>query len=102
MKLSAFRKILLISLCTGGFVISASVRADVVKVSVNGMVCGFCVQGISKKLNNTGAVEKVQVDLEKKLVSFSTLAGKTLDDAAITKLITDAGYAVVKIEREKQ
>ncbi|MEY3903816.1 MAG: hypothetical protein RL189_3122 [Pseudomonadota bacterium] len=95
------RSILILSSMTGGLVMSGVAFADDVKVSVNGMVCGFCAQGITKKLNKTEAVEKVNVDLEKKLVSFSTLAGKQFDDAAITKLITDAGYSVVKIERTK-
>jgi len=85
-----------------GGIMSLHAHADVVKVSVNGMVCGFCAQGITKKLNNTQAVEKVNVDLEKKIVSFETLAGKPFDDEAIKKLITEAGYAVVKIERTKQ
>lgn len=76
--------------------------ADSVQVNVNGMVCGFCAQGITKKLNNTQSVEKVNVDLEKKIVSFETIQGKQIDDEAIKKLITDAGYTVVKIERNKK
>lgn len=95
------RQITVLSSLALGVLMSGIAFADDVKVSVNGMVCGFCAQGITKKLNKTEAVEKVNVDLEKKVVSFSTLAGKQLDDAAITKLITDAGYAVVKIERSK-
>ena len=90
-----------ILLLAGGLFVSQSALADVIKVSVNGMVCGFCAQGINKKLTKTGLVEKVNVDLEKKLVSFSTLPGKELNDESITKLITEAGYSVVKIEREK-
>ncbi|MEN9810633.1 MAG: hypothetical protein RLZZ488_2200 [Pseudomonadota bacterium] len=95
------RHITVVSSLALGVLMSGIAFADDVKVSVNGMVCGFCAQGITKKLNKTEAVEKVNVDLEKKVVSFSTLAGKQFDDAAITKLITDAGYSVVKIERSK-
>jgi copper chaperone CopZ len=86
----------------GGLTLNNRAFADVVKVSVNGMVCGFCAQGITKKLNNTQSVENVKVDLENKLVTFNTLAGKTLDDASLSKLLMDAGYTVVKIEREKK
>lgn len=75
--------------------------AEDVKVSVNGMVCGFCAQGITKKLTSTEAVDKVNVDFDNKIVSFSVRDGKQLDDAAVTKIITDAGYSVVKIERNK-
>jgi copper chaperone CopZ len=88
-------------LCVGGFMVQSAL-ADTIKVSVNGMVCGFCVQGITKKLNNTQAVENINVDIEKKIVSFRTITGKRLDDEDIKKVITDSGYTVVKIEREKQ
>jgi hypothetical protein len=57
-----------ISLILGGVLVTQTVLADDVKVSVNGMVCGFCAQGITKKLNKTEAVEDVKVDLENKLV----------------------------------
>lgn len=90
------------SLAFIGGMMSSIASADSVKVSVNGMVCGFCAQGITKKLENTQSVEKINVDLEKKVVSFQTRTGKQFTDEAIQKLMTDAGYVVVKIEREKQ
>jgi copper chaperone CopZ len=100
--MKSFKRIpTLLVLALGGLVITSTAFADLVKVSVNGMVCGFCAQGITKKLENTGLLEKINVDLEKKIVSFSTLPGKQFDDSSVTKLITEAGYTVVKIEREK-
>lgn len=90
-----------LALSFGGVVFGSAAFADLVKVSVNGMVCGFCAQGITKKLEKTGLLEKINVDLEKKIVSFSTLPGKQFEDTVVTKLITEAGYTVVKIEREK-
>ena len=44
-------------------------------------------------------VAKVDVDLDKKLVSIEIKDGATLPDEQITKSINDAGYDVVKIER---
>jgi copper chaperone CopZ len=100
--MKSFKRIpTLLVLALGGLVITSTAFADLVKVSVNGMVCGFCAQGITKKLENTVLLEKINVDLEKKIVSFSTLPGKQFDDSSVTKLITEAGYTVVKIEREK-
>jgi len=90
-----------LTLILGGALVAQSVLADSVKVSVNGMVCGFCAQGITKKLNKTEDVENVKVDLENKLVTFKTINGKEFSDKEITDLMTDAGYAVVKIERTK-
>lgn len=95
-----FKKIPILFLITGAFM-SAPALADNVKVSVNGMVCGFCAQGISKKLNKTEAVEKINVDLESKIVSFSIIKGKSLEDETIKKLLTEAGYSVVGIQRKK-
>lgn len=95
------RSFIQLSMVLGGFLVSQTVLADEVKVNVNGMVCGFCAQGITKKLNNTGAVENVNVDLENKVVTFKTISGKDMGDKEITDLITGAGYAVVNIERKK-
>jgi len=53
-----------LTLILGGALVAQSVLADSVKVSVNGMVCGFCAQGITKKLNKTEAVENVTLTLK--------------------------------------
>lgn len=69
-----------------------------ISVSVKGMVCSFCAQGITKKLKSEG-VDQISVDLEKKLVNFQTKDGKELSNEGITKLLEEAGYSVEKIER---
>ncbi len=73
--------------------------AETVLVSVNGMVCGFCVQAITKKVQALNEVEKVNVDLDNKKVTIDIKEGQTVDDPTITKVITEAGYKVVSIER---
>ncbi len=93
-------KVATLFLFAGGLM-SSMAHADNVKVTVNGMVCGFCAQGITKKLTKTESVEKINVDLESKIVSFSEIKGKEFKDEDIKKLLTEAGYTVVKIEREK-
>ena len=74
-------------------------RAETVHVTVKGMVCSFCAQGIKKTFGKMEPVAKVDVDLDKKLVSIEIKDGATLPDEQITKSINDAGYDVVKIER---
>jgi copper chaperone CopZ len=81
--------------------ISATAYADTIKASVNGMVCAFCATGIEKTFKGQPEVKTVNVDLEKKLVTVQTKPGQTIDDTKIKKLITNAGYAVVAINREK-
>jgi mercuric ion binding protein len=70
-----------------------------ITATVNGMVCGFCAQGITKKLSAEAAVEKVDVSLEKKIVKIGLKEGKDLDDKAVEKILRDSGYDVEKIVR---
>lgn len=69
-----------------------------VKVSVNGMVCAFCAQGIEKRLSKLPATKAVYVDLKQKVVAVEAKDGQALDANAITAEITDAGYDVTKLE----
>jgi copper chaperone CopZ len=76
-------------------------EAKPVTVQVKGMVCGFCAQGIEKKFKALPEIAKVSVSLETKMVSLDTKKGKDIADDQIKKIVTESGYAVVKIERAK-
>lgn len=80
-------------------ILTSTAFAETALVSVNGMVCGFCVQAITKKVQALSEVEKVHVDLDQKKVTIDFKDGQSADDAAIEKAITDAGYKVVSIQR---
>ena len=75
-----------------------SMAANTVKVTVNGMVCSFCAQGIEKRISKMSATKDVFVDLKKKTVAVEAKDGQVLDAMAISAEIVDAGYDVVKIE----
>lgn len=79
----------------------SSAQAETVKVQVNGMVCSFCAQGITKKFQAVSAVDSVKVDLDKKEVAIALKKDKSLTDAEIEKMIKESGYVVVKTERQK-
>ena len=70
-----------------------------VHITVRGMVCAFCAQGITKKFSSQVAVDQVKVSLEKKSVDLSLKSGQTITDQAIQKILTESGYTVEKIER---
>jgi len=74
--------------------------AEEILVNVNGLVCGFCAQGIKKTFSKIEAVSDVQIDLGAKKVSIALKEGKKLPDDEVRKLIIDAGYTVVGIERK--
>jgi mercuric ion binding protein len=94
-------KKIIIALVMGIAAIS-SMAANSVKVTVNGMVCAFCAQGIEKRISKMGATKDVFVDLKKKTVAIEAKEGQTLDAKAISAEIVDAGYDVVKIEPVSQ
>jgi mercuric ion binding protein len=78
---------------------SNAVFAKEIKISVKGMVCAFCAQGITKKFKARPDVESVDVSLEKKLVTVRTKADADITDQQLTSLLTESGYNVEKIER---
>ncbi|MFI5444867.1 heavy-metal-associated domain-containing protein [Polaromonas sp. UC242_47] len=88
------------TLATGLF--SSALAAESIKVTVNGMVCAFCAQGIEKRLAKMPATQAVFVDLKKKIVAVEAKDGQTLDGPAISHEITEAGYDVVKLETIQQ
>lgn len=75
-----------------------TLAANSVKVTVNGMVCAFCAQGIEKRIAKMSATKEVFVDLKKKTVAIEAKDGQTLDSKTIAAEIVDAGYDVVKLE----
>jgi copper chaperone CopZ len=79
-----------------------SLAATSMKVTVNGMVCAFCAQGIEKRIAKMDATQAVFVDLKKKTVLVQAKEGQTLDGKAITAEIVDSGYDVVKLEAVQQ
>lgn len=78
------------------------VRAERISVSVKGMVCSFCAQGIKKTFGRKESVKDVAVDLDTKVVTITTKDDASLPDAEIRESIVDAGYEVVKIERTSE
>ncbi len=87
-----------IAFCAASMLGNAVFATESVKVTVNGMVCAFCAQGIEKRLGKLPATQAVFVDLKKRIVAVEAKPGQKLDDKLIRAEITDAGYDVVKLE----
>jgi copper chaperone CopZ len=79
-----------------------SFAANSSKITVNGMVCSFCAQGIEKRLSKMPATKAVFVDLKNKVVAVEAKDGMTLDNKLIAFEIIEAGYDVVKTEASQQ
>ncbi len=92
------KKLVLMVLC--GLVFAGGAHAETIHIGVDGLVCAFCVKGIEKGFGKQDAVSSVNVDLDERMVTVVTKDDQTLDDAAITDIITDAGYTVTMMHRQ--
>lgn len=76
-----------------------AVCEDTINVKVSGLVCDFCARSLEKVFMKRGDVAGIKVDLGKGSVAVAMKSGLTIDDATLTKLITDSGYNVSAIQR---
>lgn len=78
---------------------NAALSGRIVQAEVNGMVCDFCAQSLTKVLQKNKAVEEVDISLETKIITITVVEGATLTDEEVKKAVYWAGYDLVKIER---
>ena len=70
-----------------------------VEMTVDGLVCAFCAQGIEKKLRKEAATADVFVSLEHKLVAVALKPQQDIADDALKTLLTEAGYTLRAVRR---
>ena len=73
--------------------------AETIEMKVNGLVCGFCAQGIEKTLRRHPATADVVVSLENRLVAVATRDGLDIPDGDLKQALQDAGYDLKSIAR---
>jgi copper chaperone CopZ len=78
---------------------STLASAKTIEMNVNGLVCSFCAQGISKAMKGFPASDGVFVSLEHRMVAVHLKDGQDIADADLRKAITDAGYKLVAVQR---
>jgi copper chaperone CopZ len=79
--------------------VASSSTAATIEMTVNGLVCAFCAQGIEKKLKKFPATSEVMVNLDHRLVAVALKDGQDISDEELRKALTDAGYTVKAIAR---
>jgi len=82
--------------------VSDSASAATIELTVNGLVCGFCAQGIEKTLRRNAATDDVFVSLENRLVAIVTKPETDIADEVLRKALEDAGYDVKAIARTER
>jgi copper chaperone CopZ len=70
---------------------TASAHARTIEMTVNGLVCGFCAQGIEKTFRKNLATADVLVSLENRLVAIATKEGTDISDAELREALKSAG-----------
>ena len=76
-------------------------KNEVLNISVNGLVCDFCARSIEKLFTKKESVKSINVNLEKMLITINLKKGMNLHNSIITKVITDSGYDIREIRRDK-
>jgi copper chaperone CopZ len=79
--------------------VAPAALAGTIELTVNGLVCGFCAQGIEKTLRRNPATADVLVSLEHRLVAVATKDGMDIADTELREALTNAGYEVKAIAR---
>ena len=70
-----------------------------IEVGVNGMVCSFCAQGMTRSFEALENVERVAVSLTDAKVYLWIKENQALADKEIKDIITYAGYETASIKR---
>ncbi|MEB3306394.1 MAG: heavy-metal-associated domain-containing protein [Cyanobacteriota bacterium] len=68
------------------------------RITVSGMVCSFCAQGIEKRVQAIPGTQSVRIDLSKGLVEVTARPGATIDADSLKRAIRDAGYDVRRVD----
>ena len=97
MKKTALTLILALALALVQAALAAGTRYI---MRVDGLACPYCAYGVEKKLKAIEGVEKIDVDLDKGLVTVVTREGTVLTEAQMTKLFQDAGFTFRSMKQE--
>ncbi|MBA4274510.1 MAG: heavy metal transporter [Alphaproteobacteria bacterium] len=92
------RYIILAALVTA----STAARAEQITLSVTGLVCAYCVQGIEKKFREVEAVTDIDFNLDTGTVTLTTKENGDVSDDTIKDIISFGGYGLTDIQRKAE
>jgi copper chaperone CopZ len=73
--------------------------SDLIKLKVDDIHCGGCLNMISQQLKKIKGIKKVSGDVKNKIITVTTENSKSILDSDLKKRVKDAGYTVSKIDR---
>jgi len=69
-----------------------------VKLTVNGMVCAFCAQGIEARVKKMPETADLYINLKQKVVAVQAKPGQSLSLDKLKAEVVEAGYEVTRAE----
>ena len=72
--------------------------AGTIEVTIHGMTCSFCADGLQRNLIKLPDVQKVDVSLKQKKVRLETKPGTSPDVDNIKKAVIDAGFTPIDVK----
>jgi len=69
-----------------------------VKLTVNGMVCAFCAQGIETRVKKMPETADLYINLKQKVVAVQAKPGQSLSLDKLKAEVVEAGYEVTRAE----
>jgi len=70
----------------------ASLKSNQLLLYIKGMVCGMCVQGITKTVGALKGVRSVKIDLDHGSALVNLEEGISISEAILREAVKDAGY----------
>jgi periplasmic mercuric ion binding protein len=90
--------IALLGVSLGAAAQSAASGANTLKLSVNGMVCAFCAQGIEARLKALPETGSLYISLKDKIVAVQPKPGQSMPLEKVKAEVIEAGYEVTAHE----
>lgn len=73
-----------------------------IEMQVDGLVCGFCAQGIRKDLTAQASISDVLVDLEHGTVAVALREGRDIDDETLRRSLEKSGFSLKHVRRTSE
>ncbi len=85
-------KVLRWCLVIASMVYQVAISAETLEVTIHGMTCAFCVDGLQRNLVKLPGVERADVSLKHKKARIRMKPGVSPDIADIKQAVIDAGF----------
>lgn len=77
----------------------AGAKPTRIELTLLGMDCSLCLQGLEQRLRELPGAQQVRLELERGRLNLLVRAGSTISDQTLRQLLRDAGLVVRRIQR---